>query len=72
MKKGVGWVEVVNCLLKGKCESLTLIETKMKVNEEISSCGVSGICAGIQENELDKESVAYLLKESVCCRIVWP
>ena len=47
---------------KGKFEFLALMDTKLKGNEEITWCGVSGIIAGVQK-ERSMEEVAILLND---------
>ena len=45
----------------GCLELLTLMETKLKGNREVSWYGVNGIIAGVQEMERAWEGVAILL-----------
>ena len=64
---------------KGKFEFLASTETKLKVNGEVSLCGVNAIIAGVQKMERDREGVAVLLKDMWqsavidfrCGRILW-
>ena len=53
--------EVVDVFREGKIEFLSLTETKLKGNGEISWCEVNGIIAGVQEVERAREGVAILL-----------
>ena len=46
-----------------KFELLTLTETKLIGNEEVSCCGVNGITVGVQEMERAREGVAILLND---------
>ena len=60
---------------------LTLMETKLKENGEVSWCGVNGIIAGVQEMERAREVLAILLNDvwhsavvefgCVSSRILW-
>ena len=52
---------------KGKFELLALMETKLKVNGEVSWCGVNGIIASVQEMERAREGVAILLNDVWQC-----
>ena len=52
--------EVVYVFRNGKLELLGLMEAKLKVNGELSWCGVNGIIAGVQEMERAREGVAIL------------
>ena len=54
--------EVVDVFGIGNFELLTLTETKLKVNEEVSWCEVNGIIAGAQM-EIARESVTVLLND---------
>ena len=64
-----------------KFELLSLMETKLKGNGEVSWCGVIGIIAGVQEMEGAREGVAILLNNvwhsavvdfgCVSSRILW-
>ena len=46
---------------KGKFELLALTETKLKVNREVSWCGVNGIIAVVQEIGRAREGVVIQL-----------
>ena len=54
---------MVDVFRKGKFVLLGLIETKLKGNGKISWCTVSGIIAGVQEMERDREGMAILLND---------
>ena len=55
--------EVVYVFRNGKLELLGLMEAKLKVNGELSWCGVNGIIAGVQEMERAREGVNVLLND---------
>ena len=55
--------EVADVFRKGKVELLTLTETRLKGNGEVSRCGVNRIIAGVQEMERARERVAILLSD---------
>ena len=46
---------------EGKLELLTLTESKLKGNGEVSWCGLNDIIADVQEMERAKEGVGILL-----------
>ena len=48
---------------EGKFGLLTLTETKLKGNGELSWCEANGIIAGVQEMERAREGVAILLND---------
>ena len=48
---------------QGKFELLSLTETKLKGNGEVSWCGVNGIIAAVLEMERAREGVAILLND---------
>ena len=41
---------------------LTLTETQMKGNGDVSWCGVSDLCVGVQKNERSMKGVAVFLE----------
>ena len=51
---------MVDVFRKGKFELLSLMETKLKGNGEVS-CGVKGIIASVQEMERAREGMVILL-----------
>ena len=53
--------EVVDHFIKGKFKLLTLTETKLKGNEEVSWCGVNGIIGYVREMERARERMAVVL-----------
>ena len=60
--------EVVYTFKKGKFKLLTLIETKLKRNGEISWCGVYGIIANVQKMEKARKGVSVPLNDvAQCC-----
>ena len=73
--------DVVDVFKEGKFELLTLMETKLKGNGEVSWCGVNFTFAGVQEMERAREGVTILLNDiwhsavidfgCVISRILW-
>ena len=51
---------------KGKSELLAFTEKKLKVNGEVSWCGINGMIACVQEMEIAREGMGVLLVEGRC------
>ena len=54
---------MIDVFKKGKFEWLTLTETKLKGNGEVSWCRVNVIIAGVQEMERAGKNRSVLLKD---------
>ena len=57
--------EGMDVFREGKFELVTLMETKLKGNGEVSWCGVNAIIASVQEMERAREAMAILLNSAV-------